>query len=127
VGHSLGGWFANKLACLRGDVIAGVSTVGGPGYAGACTGPAASLIFQNSNDPLVGYASGKYAETMRKVANQCDNTFKEVSVGALFCKQWACATGNPVIWCEGYGSQQNDPHGWPTVGGAAMLNFFRGL
>ncbi len=57
VGHSLGGWFANKLACVRGDVINGMTSVGGPGYGGNCTGPVASLLFQNVNDPLVSLAS----------------------------------------------------------------------
>ncbi|EKD44387.1 MAG: hypothetical protein ACD_71C00154G0004 [uncultured bacterium (gcode 4)] len=128
VGHSLGGWFANKLACLRWDVINGMSSVGGPWYAGNCTGPVASLIFQNVNDPLVSLASGKYAEKIRKAANQCTNVSTSVTVGSLSCKQWNdCTTGNPVTWCEGYSTYQNDPHGWPISGGTVILNWFRGL
>jgi polyhydroxybutyrate depolymerase len=114
-GHSLGGWFANKLTCLRGDVINGMASIGGPGFGGNCTGPAASLIFQNANDKLVPYASGKYAETTRKNTNQCGNTTTDIMIGSFQCKKWSdCSTGNPVTWCEGYSTYQNDPHGWPT-------------
>lgn len=128
VGHSLGGWFANKLACVRGEVIHAMTSVGGPGYGGNCTGPVASLLFQNVNDPLVSLSSGKYAEATRKAINQCDNVSTPITIGSFQCKQWNdCYTGNPVTWCEGYGTLQNDPHGWPTSGGTSILNFFRGL
>ncbi len=56
VGHSLGGWFANKLACLRGDVIHGLFVVGGPSYSGECTGPVATLLMHRTDDALVPYA-----------------------------------------------------------------------
>lgn len=128
VGHSLGGWFANKLACVRSDVIRGMASVGGPGYGGACNAPAASLIFQNTNDQLVSYASGKFAQTNRRSANTCGNATETVKVGVNSCTQWKdCTTGNPVTWCEGYGTYQNDPHGWPNSGGTAILDYFRKL
>lgn len=56
VGHSLGGWFANKLACLRGDIIRGAVVVGGPSYSGECTGPVATLLMHKADDALVPYA-----------------------------------------------------------------------
>lgn len=128
VGHSLGGWFANKLACVRGDVLRGMASVGGPGYGGACNGPVASLIYQNSNDQLVPYASGKYAQTVRRDVNTCGAATVNVTIGSNTCKQWKdCSTGNPVTWCEGYPTLQNDPHGWPTAGGVSMLDYFRKL
>lgn len=128
IGHSLGGWFANKLACVRGDVINGMTSVGGPGYSGSCAGPVASLLFQNVNDPLVPLASWKYAEATRKSVNECSNTSTPIMIGPFQCKQWNdCSTGNPVTWCEWYPTYQNDPHGWPIGGGTAILNFFRSL
>lgn len=57
VGHSLGGWFTHKLACLRGEVIRGMAGVGSAGYSGNCTGPVASLLYQNVDDKLSSYAS----------------------------------------------------------------------
>ena len=115
VGHSLGGWFSNRLACVRGDVLRGMTAVAGPGYSGNCTGPVASLLFHNQKDLLVSYTSGKNAEAIRKTVNQCSNTIsKEVTIGSLKCKEWQnCSTGNPVVWCEGYSTYQNDPHSWP--------------
>ena len=105
-----------------------MTSVGGPGYGGNCTGPVASLIFQNVNDPLVLLASGKYAEATRKSVNECGNTTTDIMQGPFQCKQWNnCSTGNPVIWCEGYSTLQNDPHGWPISGGLSMLNYFRSL
>ena len=56
VGHSLGGWFAQKLVCLRGDVVRSVTAVGSAGYSGNCTGPAVSLIYQNPDDALSPYS-----------------------------------------------------------------------
>jgi hypothetical protein len=32
-----------------------------------------------------------------------------------------------VTWCEGYSTYQNDPHGWPTSWGNAILEYFRNL
>lgn len=57
VGHSLGGWFTQKLACLRGDIIRGMAGVGSAGYSGNCSGPVASLLYQNVDDKLSPYSS----------------------------------------------------------------------
>jgi polyhydroxybutyrate depolymerase len=57
VGHSLGGWFAQKLACARGDIVRSVTAVGSAGWSGTCTGPAASLIYQNPDDALSPYSA----------------------------------------------------------------------
>ncbi len=57
VGHSLGGWFTHKIACLRGDIVHGMAGVGSAGYNGNCTGPVASLIYQNVDDTLSPYSS----------------------------------------------------------------------
>lgn len=105
-----------------------MASVGGPGYGGSCTGPVASLIYQNSNDQLVPYASGKYAQTVRRDANACGAATVNVTVGGNSCKQWKdCSTGNPVTWCEGYSTLHNDPHGWPTTGGVSILDYMRKL
>lgn len=128
VGHSLGGWFTQKLACLRGDLVKGMVAVGSGGYNGECAGPATSLFFQNVNDQLSSYASGKSAEKIRLTVNQCEDISETMIVGPLTCTKYAhCSPGNSVVWCEGYSAYRNDPHSWPTSGGTDIINFLRKL
>ncbi len=37
VGHSLGGWMAQRIACLRGEFISGLAVVGSGGFNGQCS------------------------------------------------------------------------------------------
>lgn len=56
VGHSLGGYMANKVSCVRGDIVAGVAAVAGPGYSSTCAGPVKTLVMHHPNDKLVAYS-----------------------------------------------------------------------
>lgn len=127
--HSLGAWFASKLACVRGDMIRGMGIVGGGGWTSSCNStPTASLIFQNADDRLSSPSSARATEKMMKWADTCGAKTEPIKIGSLTCQKWQdCTTGNPVIWCEGYGTYGNDPHSWPNSGGTDILNFFRGL
>jgi poly(3-hydroxybutyrate) depolymerase len=127
--HSLGAWFASKLACVRGDIIRGMSIVGGGGWTSSCNPtPTASLIYQNADDPLSSPATARATEKTMKTVNTCSAKTEPITIGSLTCQKWTdCTTGNPVIWCEWYGTYGNDPHGWPNSGGSSMLDFFRGL
>ncbi len=128
VGHSLGGWFTHKLACLRGEVVHAMAGVGSAGYSAACTGQAASLLYQNVNDQLSSYANGVGGREIRKTVNGCKSETETVTIGSLSCQKWTdCTTGNPVVWCEWYSGLGGDPHSWPTWWGPAILDFFRGL
>ncbi len=128
VGHSLGWWFTQKLACLRWDHVKGMVAVGSGGYSGECTGPVTSLFFQNVNDPLSSYASGKSAEKIRLGVNQCEDISETVVIGSHTCTKYAsCSPGNSVVWCEGYSTYGNDPHSWPLSGGTDIVNFLRKL
>ncbi len=127
--HSLGAWFASKLACVRGDTIRGMGIVGGGGWTSSCNPtPTASLIFQNANDQLSSPASARATEKMMRDANTCGAKTESVTIGSLTCQKWQdCTTGNPVIWCEWYGTYGNDPHSWPNEWWLSILDFFRGL
>ena len=136
IGHSLGGWMAQRIACLRGEFINGLAAVGSGGFTGACTGPAPSLFFQNVDDHLSSYASGVSARNTRLKVNECSESSTEnVQIGSLTCTKYnSCSSGNPVVWCEGYTGYNNDPHSWPTGGswqspggGTWILEFFKGL
>jgi len=127
VGHSLGGWMAQRIACLRGEFVSGLAVVWSGPFGSACSGPVPSLFFQNVNDQLSSYASGMSARDTRIKVNECRETTESVQVGSLTCQKYNnCSTGNPVVWCEGYTGYNNDPHSWPTPnGGRDILDFLR--
>jgi hypothetical protein len=54
--------------------------VGSGGYNGECSGPVTSLFFQNVNDQLSTYASGKSAQKIRLAINQCTDVSETVTV-----------------------------------------------
>lgn len=55
VGHSLGAWFTNSLACARGDVIRAIGSVGGGTTINNCNGPTAAIIMHRPHDALTPY------------------------------------------------------------------------
>jgi polyhydroxybutyrate depolymerase len=57
VGHSLGAWFTNSLACARGDVIRAIGSVGGGTTINTCAGPTAAVIMHNPLDNLASFKS----------------------------------------------------------------------
>ena len=127
VAHSMGAWFASKLACIRWDVIEGMTIVGGGGYTGKCRGPVASLIYQNADDPLSSYATAKTTEKVMRETNMCSESSHTRTIGGLSCREYEnCSSGNPVVWCEDYPARYGR-HTWPDGGGPAMLGFLRGL
>lgn len=135
VGHSLGGWFTQKLGCLRGEMINSMAVVGSGPYVGTCTGPATTLFFQNVDDPLSSYASGVSARETRIKVDECTESTEAIQIGPLPCTKYnSCSTDTSVVWCEGYTGYGNDPHSWPTGGGwresgggAWIEDFFRSL
>lgn len=128
VGHSLGGWFTHKLACLRGEIVRGMAGVGSAGYSGNCTGPVASLLYQNVDDKLSPYSSWVSGREIRKKVNLCSNETTQVKIGSLTCqKSEKCSSNSPVIWCEGYSGLWGDPHSWPIGAGDQILGFLRGM
>ena len=129
VGHSLGAWFSSKLACTRGDMFRSMTIVWGGGWTSACNDtPTASLIFQRADDPLSSPTTARVTENKMKLINKCGNLTESITIWGKNCQKWKdCSTGNPVIWCENYSTLGNYPHSWPTGGGAAILEWMRGL
>ena len=138
IGHSLGGWMAQRIACLRGEFISGLAVVGSGPFTGTCAWPAPSLFFQNVDDQLSSYASGKSAESLRVKLDTCSEQTQSVQIGPLTCIQRSnCSRDNSVTWCEGYTGYGGDPHSWPTgirgsrgyseTGGTWILDFFKEL
>lgn len=76
VGHSMGSFFTHKVACVRGNYIRGLATVGGAGYSTDCSGPATSIVMHNPNDALASFASGQNAYAQRAIVNQVSGEAK---------------------------------------------------
>jgi len=129
VAHSLGAWFASRLACTRGDTFRSMAIVWGGGYTSACNDtPTASLIFQRADDRLSSPATARATESKMKLVNKCGATTEPIIIGGNSCQKWRdCSTGNPVVWCENYSTYGNDAHSWPTGGGGAIVEWMRGI
>jgi len=132
VGHSLGAWFTNSLACQRGNVIRGVGTLGGGTSIGECTGPVATMIWHNPNDRLAPFSSGEVARDQYIRQNQCGQATVSVAPAAGNCVAYqGCYKDAPVVWCphtlnEGWNGSYY-PHNWPKIAGPEIWTFFKSL
>lgn len=133
VGHSLGAWFTNTLACARGEVIRGIGSVGGSITKNNCAGPVASMIMHNPKDNLAGFGGGLAARDHLLLANGCGpRTVAYEGPSDSNCVEYIdCMEGAPVVWCEH--SQDEDhrdvfyPHVRPTFAGNMIWEFWEGL
>lgn len=132
VGHSLGGWFTNSLACARGNALKAVATLGGARTNSDCTGPTAVMQWHNPKDELASFSSGEAARDNFLQQNQCSGDFEPVGPSSGNCVKYKeCTDYAPVIWCP----HTNDydwkgeyyTHNWPNFVGKEMLGFFAGL
>ena len=131
-GHSLGAWFANSLACARGDVIRGVATLAGGISASVCRGSAAAMILHNPEDNLVPVSQGEAARNAFLEQNGASRQRVPMPSEPLksFRCQWHSDRGNvnPVVWCPHTFNTRWDgsyyPHTWPESTGQAIAYFF---
>lgn len=130
-GHSLGGWFSNSLACVRGDVIRGSATVGGDSILTDCAGPSAAMIIHNPDDRLAPFGGSVRNREQRVRENGCNWETSAVPPEALQCVSHGACPGNPVHFCPHENDRSHDgeyyPHNWPRNTGSAMHDFFEGL
>ncbi len=133
VGHSLGAWFANSLACARADVVRGAATLAGGISAGDCPQEVAAMVLHNPNDHLVPFRDGELARDAFLRNNRLEGTVATPVPGPFSCAahQLLPDDRNPVVWCPHridypFGSYHN-PHGWPTGTGQAIMEFFTNL
>lgn len=131
VGHSLGAWFANSVACARGGVVRGSATVGGSTTMKDCTGPTAAMIINNPKDALSPRAAAETMRDIRIAKNTCSYPPQPVEPSSLSCVQYAGCPENPVVWCPHTVDHERDgtyyPHVWPQGTAQAMVKFFDGL
>lgn len=100
MGHSFGGGMSNRLACHRGDVIAGLAVSAGAGIPAAadCIGPVAAFLVHGENDPTVPFSSGKAARDRWVTENGCSTQTTPAQRDGCVEYQ-GCTDGYPVTWC----------------------------
>lgn len=133
VGHSLGAYFANDLACARADRVRAVASLGGGMQLQDCVASVSAMILHQPKDNLVPFSSGLGA---RDVFMRIDAT-KTVSrpVSSPLLQSFACerydASRELVLWCpHPFATDYNGayyPHLWPAQTAQAMAIFFSAL
>lgn len=133
VGHSLGGWFANQLACARPQQIRAVASLGGSLSSNRCNGPVAAMVLHNPNDRLVALSLGEAVRDIYLEQNGLGAAPSAAppSLAALNCRRYGPANAShPVIWCP-HGIDRSHgryyPHHWPEPTGPAVMAFFASL
>ncbi len=109
-GFSMGGYFANDIACLRPDLVRAVAPASGGGPpAGCVAGPTPVMILHGTADPLIGYACGVQARDYWAKHNGCSTDVDTVSVKGGTCEyNKNCPPGGQVVLCSFTGMG----HGW---------------
>lgn len=131
VGHSLGAWFANSVACSRGGIVRASATVGGSTTMANCTGPVAALIINNPKDASSPQSSAVAMRDIRITKNGCSASSSPVPPSALSCTQYDGCGENPVDFCphtidsDRYSGYY--PHLWPEGTEQAIVGFFGSL
>jgi polyhydroxybutyrate depolymerase len=132
IGHSLGAWFANSLACARGDIIRALASVAGGISPSNCGGPVAALLLHHPEDNLVPITEGERARDTflsQDVLSNLQGTEGEI-LQSFSCQRYALGL-HPVLWCpHGFGTDYSGdyyPHLWPRNTVQAIAYFFATL
>jgi len=132
VGHSLGAWMANSVACVRGDVVMASATVGGDSVVTKCAGPAAAMIVLNPKDNLSSFSGAERVRKQRVEANACTWETQDTGPSELNCvRHTVCAGGNDILWCPSTIDTDERgvfyPHTWPRNTAKYIVEFFKSL
>jgi polyhydroxybutyrate depolymerase len=135
VGHSLGAYFANDVACRLGDRIRAVASVAGGVQGEGCVGGAAALLVHHPDDGLVRIGEGAAARDAFRDSNGLATApgvpVADGPLARLRCARHGdAAAADPVVWCprdDATTPRGRDPHTWPSGTAEAIGAFFAGL
>jgi len=99
-GFSAGGFFTNRLACERGDVLRASAAIAGGPRGDNCRGKVASWFLHDADDKVVPFALGEAARDRALEANGCSSKFIEEGEG---CVRYLGCDKTPVVWCQSQG------------------------
>lgn len=127
--HSLGAWFTNTLACIRGDVIRGIGSVAGGTTYNKCTGPTAAILFHHPDDNLTSFSQWLKSLEQLLDQNSCNTATKSVWPSGGNCVEYTdCQDGATVIRCPHSVDSAwwyYYPHWWPKFVWPEIRNFFQ--
>ena len=103
-GFSIGGFFANLLACERGDVLRGSASIAGGSWGSECHGKVARWFLHDERDERVPIALGEAARDRAIIANGCSTTTVDEGNG---CVRYLGCEKAPVVWCQTHGFGHN--------------------
>jgi polyhydroxybutyrate depolymerase len=131
VGHSLGAYFANSVACARAGVVKAVASLAGGIQTSSCRGGVAALLLHNPADNLVSISEGEKAfTTFMSVDTTSRQGAGTSGVLASFNCTWYSGA-SPVVWCPHAFNTRYDgsyyPHTWPEATAQAIAYFFNAL
>jgi polyhydroxybutyrate depolymerase len=132
VGHSLGAYFANSVACARAGVVKAVASLAGGIQTSLCRGAVAALLLHNPNDNLVAISEGEKAwRTFMNADDAVPYGAGTSGVLASFNCTWYSGRPYPVVWCpHGFNTRYDGsyyPHTWPDATAAAIAYFLNSL
>ncbi len=136
VGHSLGAYFANDVACALGDRVRAVASVAGGLQGGPCFAGTAALLIHHPDDALVPIGAGERARDAFRAANGLTQASAAPAIDPALVRLRCVLYGrddvpDPVAWCAHddatWPSGRYDPHAWPAATPAAIAAFFRHL
>ena len=136
VGHSLGAYFANDVACNLGDRVRAVASVAGGLQGTDCIAGTAALLLHHPDDPLVPLSAGEHARDAFRAANGvADAPGTPVAhpvLASLRCVRYGNDdAAHPVVWCAHDDATspggRRDPHTWPAGTAASIAAFFQNL
>lgn len=132
LGHSLGAWASNNLACARGDQIRAVASLGGGRGERNCTGPVAAMVWHNPKDSLAPFSGGERARDLFLDQNRTTRQSEPTEPTWGNCSKYIGGHNtSPVVWCPHTIDRERDgtyyTHVWPSGTGQAMWEFFQGL
>lgn len=105
-GFSAGAAFSERLACVRGDVLRGITAIAAYNLTvpklSVCKGQAAALLFHDNDDPAVPIGAGRASRDVIRELNHCSDQ-AEPEPGHEGCVRYReCSEGHPVVWCESH-------------------------
>lgn len=127
VGHSLGAWMTNMIACNRSSIVRAFASVGGGITPSTCSRPIPGLIMHNPKDNLYTFDNGERARDLYIENNQCSLETEPVEPIDLNCVRYKDCQGADLIWCPH--TDDTDwrggfyPHTWPDDAGKYIWDF----
>jgi len=132
VGHSLGAYFANDLACARAPKIRAVASLAGGLQQQRCEIGVSAMLLHHPEDRLVALSEGLKA---RQVFLENFENQEPRAVSSSLLKEFGCqrfdARQALLLWCQHPFATAYDgryyPHNWPNKTAFAMRTFFEAL